>query len=95
MKKHILRLYITGQTARSLRAVENLLRICEQELEGECEIRVIDTLEQPQMANEDKILATPTLIRLLPPPTRRIIGDLSDTQAVLLGLGLQAVEHAQ
>lgn len=95
MSKYALRLYITGQTPRSLRAIENLRRICEEELGGDYELKIIDVLEQPQMANEDKILATPTLIRLLPPPTRRIIGDLSDTQAVLLGLGLQAVEHAQ
>ena len=95
MRKYALRLYITGQTARSRRAVENLRRICEKEFEGDCDIKIIDALEQPQLANEDKILATPTLIRLLPPPARRIIGDLSDTQAVLLGLGLQVIENAQ
>jgi len=93
MSKYALKLYITGHTPRSLRAIENLRRICEQDLKGECEMKVIDVLEQPQMANEDKILATPTLIKSLPPPSRRIIGDLSDTRTVLLGLDLHTFEH--
>jgi circadian clock protein KaiB len=95
MSKYALKLYITGHTPRSLRAIENLRRICEQELEGEYEMKVIDVLEQPQLANEDKILATPTLIKSLPPPSRRIIGDLSDTQTVLMGLDLHGIEHTQ
>jgi len=95
MSKYALKLYITGHTPRSLRAIDNLRRICEQELKNECEMKVIDVLEQPQMANEDKILATPTLIRSLPLPPRRIIGDLSDTRTVLMGLDIQtSVEHA-
>lgn len=93
MSKYALRLYITGHTPRSLRAIENLRRICEQELTGEYDMKVIDVLEQPHMANEDKILATPTLIKMLPPPSRRIIGDLSNTQTVLLGLDLLTFEH--
>ena len=88
MSKYALKLYITGHTPRSLRAIDNIRRICEQELAGECDMKVIDVLEQPQMANEDKILATPTLIRSLPLPPRRIIGDLSDTKTVLLGLDI-------
>ena len=93
MSKYALKLYITGHTPRSLRAIENLRRICEQELKGDYEMKVIDVLEQPQLANEDRILATPTLVKSLPPPSRRIIGDLSDTQTVLLGLDLPTFEH--
>ena len=88
MSKYALRLYITGQTPRSLRAVENLLRICREELQGDCELKIIDVLEQPQLANDDKILATPTLIKLRPPPSSRIIGDLSDFETVRLGLDI-------
>ncbi len=94
MSKYVLRLYITGHTPRSLRAVENLRRICEQELECECEIKIIDALENPQMANEDKVLATPTLIKVFPLPARRIIGDLSDTKTVLLGLDILSYGYA-
>lgn len=92
--KYALKLYITGHTPRSLRAIENLRRICEQEFKGEYEIKIIDVLEQPQMADEDKILATPTLIKSLPLPSRRIIGDLSDTTNVLMGLDIPTLEHA-
>ena len=67
-------------------AITNLRRICEQELRGQYELEVIDVLEQPQMAEDEKILATPTLIKQLPPPLRRVIGDLSDKEKVLLGL---------
>lgn len=87
-EKYLLRLYITGQTARSERAVRNLRQISEQDLEGRYEVQVIDVLEHPQLAEDEKILATPTLVRALPPPLRRIIGDLSDTEKVLLGLDL-------
>ncbi len=93
MSKYVLKLYITGHTPRSQRAIENLRRICEQELGGESEIKIIDALEQPQLANEDKILATPTLIKVLPLPSRRIIGDLSDKNTVLQGLDLVLVEY--
>ncbi|MEM5786477.1 MAG: circadian clock protein KaiB [Syntrophobacteraceae bacterium] len=94
MSKYVLRLYITGHTPRSLRAIENLRSICERELESECDIKIIDALENPQLANEDKVLATPTLIKVLPLPTRRIIGDLSDTKTVLLGLDIHSLEYA-
>ncbi|MBF0108613.1 MAG: circadian clock protein KaiB [Magnetococcales bacterium] len=91
-EKYLLKLYITGHTPRSERAIKNLRRICEHDLAGRYETRVIDILEQPQLAEDEKILATPTLIKALPPPLRRIIGDLSDTDRVLLGLDLLPVE---
>lgn len=84
----ILKLYITGRTGRSERAITNLRRICEEELKGNCEIVVIDVLENLELAQNEKIIATPTLVKELPPPARRIVGDLSDTQNVLLGLDL-------
>ena len=88
MPNYILKLYITGRTPRSERAISNLKSICKDELDGQYELRVIDVLESPQLAEEDRILATPTLIKSLPPPIRRIIGDLSDKDKVLLGLDL-------
>jgi circadian clock protein KaiB len=88
MNKFMLRLYVTGQTSRSERAIANLRRICEEDLEGMYEMTVIDVLERPQLAEDEKILATPTLIKELPPPLRRVIGDLSDKDKVLLGLDL-------
>jgi circadian clock protein KaiB len=83
---YLLRLYITGKTSKSEIAIANLRRICEHELGGKYELQVIDVLEEPQLAEDEKILATPTLIKQLPPPLRRVIGDLSDTEKVLLGL---------
>jgi len=71
--------------------VANLRRICEQELRGRYELQVIDVLEQPQLAEDEKVLATPTLIKQLPPPLRRVIGDLSDKDKVLLGLEVRPV----
>jgi circadian clock protein KaiB len=82
----MLKLYITGSSSRSEIAIANLRRICEQELGGQYELQVIDVLEHPQLAEDEKILATPTLIKQLPPPLRRVIGDLSDKDKVLLGL---------
>lgn len=84
-----LKLYVTGNTARAERAIDNLRRMCEQELDGTYEIVIIDVLERPQLAEDEKIFATPTLIKQLPLPMRRIIGDLSDTERVLLGLDIQ------
>lgn len=89
MNKYLLKLYITGQTPRSEAAIANLRKICETELNGVYEMVIIDILERPQLAEDEKILATPTLIKELPPPLRRIIGDLSDTEKVLLGLDLR------
>ena len=84
-----LRLYIAGQTARSLAAQANLQRICAEHLEGRYRIEVIDLLERPQLARGDQIFALPTLIRKLPEPIRRLVGDLSDTESALVGLDLR------
>jgi circadian clock protein KaiB len=84
--RYVLKLYVTGHTPNTERAITNLRRICAEELKGQYEMQVIDVLENPQMAEDDKILATPTLIKRLPPPLRRVIGDLSDKHKVLLGL---------
>ena len=85
-----LRLYVAGQTAKSLQAFTNLKRICEEHLAGEYHIEVIDLLKHPQLAKGDQILALPTLVRRLPEPVRKIIGDLSNTERVLVGLDLRA-----
>jgi len=91
MDKFKLRLYITGKTPKSERAIANLKEICEKELKGLYELQIIDVLESPQLAEDEKILATPTLIKDLPPPLKRIIGDLSNSERVLLGLDLSPV----
>jgi circadian clock protein KaiB len=82
----LLTLYVTGTSPRAQIAIANLERICEQELQGQYQLEIIDVLEHPQRAEDEKILATPTLIKQLPPPLRRVIGDLSDKAKVLLGL---------
>jgi circadian clock protein KaiB len=87
--KYTIKLYVTGQTPRSFRAIDNLKRICEGELAGEYDLVVIDVLERPQLAEDEKILATPTVVKELPLPIRRIIGDLSDSERVLVGLDLR------
>ena len=84
-----LRLYVAGQTPKSLAAFANLRKICEEHLAGLYHIEVIDLLKKPQLASGDQILAIPTLVRKLPEPIRKIIGDLSDTQRVLVGLNLR------
>jgi circadian clock protein KaiB len=84
-----LRLYVAGQTAKSVTAFANLKAICEEHLAGKYHIEVIDLLENPQLARGDQILAIPTLVRKLPQPVRRIIGDLSNTERVLVGLDLR------
>ena len=81
-----LKLFVTGHTSRSQHAIRNLRRVCEEKLEGRYQVAVVDVLEQPQAAEEAKILATPTLIKELPPPVRRIIGDLSEVEEVLIAL---------
>ncbi len=86
--KIVLRLFVTGHTSRSEAAIRNLRRICEEDLQGLYELEIIDVLERPQLAEDEKILATPTLIKQLPPPLRRIIGDMSNSERVLLGLDL-------
>ncbi|MFH1953422.1 MAG: circadian clock protein KaiB [Pseudomonadota bacterium] len=89
MAEIILRLYITGKTPGSERAIADLHRICEEEFAGQYRLDVIDVLKRPQLAEDEKILATPTLIKKLPPPLRRIIGDLSDKEKVLFALDLK------
>lgn len=84
----VLRLYVAGQTAKAISAFANLKAICEEQLKGRYEIEVVDLLENPRLAREDQIVALPTLVRRLPPPLRKIIGDLSDTERVLIGLNL-------
>lgn len=86
---YLLKLYVTGSSPRTQLAIENLQRICEQELQGRFKLDIVDVLEHPQAAEDDRILATPTLIKQLPPPLRRVIGDLSDREKVLLGLELR------
>ncbi|HEX4766207.1 MAG TPA: circadian clock KaiB family protein [Lichenihabitans sp.] len=84
-----LRLYVAGQTTKSLLAMANLRRVCEEHLAGRYDIEVIDLLKDPKLAAGDQILAIPTLVRRLPPPLKRIIGDLSDTEKVLVGLDIR------
>lgn len=85
----VLRLYIAGQSPKSLSAISNLHKICEEHLAGKYDVEVIDLLEKPQLAEGDKIIAVPTLVRKLPAPLRKIIGDLSDTEKALVGLQLK------
>jgi circadian clock protein KaiB len=87
-----LRLYVAGQTPKALAAFSNLKKICEEHLAGKYRIEVIDLLENPQLARGDQIVALPTLVRKLPPPMRKIIGDLSNTERVLVGLDLRPVQ---
>ncbi len=84
-----LRLYVAGQTPRAVRAFTNLQRLCEEHLAGQYTIEVIDLLKTPRLAAGDQIVAVPTLVRKLPEPVRKIIGDLSDTEKVLVGLDLR------
>jgi circadian clock protein KaiB len=83
-----LRLYVAGQSPKSLRAFENLTRICDEHLDSRYDIEIVDLLADPQLASGDEIVAIPTLVRRLPAPMRKIIGDLSDSNRVLVGLEL-------
>lgn len=87
-KTYVLKLYVAGNTPNSVRAIKTLKNILEEEFQGVYALKVIDVLKNPQLAEEDKILATPTLAKVLPPPVRKIIGDLSDREKVLIGLDL-------
>jgi circadian clock protein KaiB len=93
-KKWELRLYVAGQTPKSLAAFANLKKICETHVPGEYHIEVIDLLKHPGLAKGDQIFAIPTLVRKLPEPIRKIIGDLSNTERVLIGLDLRPLEPA-
>ncbi len=88
-RKYVLRLYVAGSTARSMAAISNIKKICEEQLEGRYSLEVIDLYQQPELAAGHQIIAIPTLIKELPPPLRRIIGDLSDTEKVIVGLDLK------
>jgi circadian clock protein KaiB len=88
-QRYVLRLYVTGMTPRSRRAVENVRRICEEHLPGQYDLEVIDIYQQPTLAKGEQIIAAPTLIKKLPLPLRRVIGDMSSTDRVLLGLDLR------
>lgn len=87
--KYLLRLYVAGTTQRSMSAITNIRTICEENLKGRYVLEVIDLYQQPKLAQGDQIVALPTLIKKIPPPLRRIIGDLSDTEKVLIGLDLK------
>ena len=87
--EYVLRLYVAGQSSRSITAIANLRRVCEEHLYGRYEVEVIDLLERPQLARGDQILAVPTLVLKLPEPVRKIVGDLSNTERVLVGLDLR------
>ena len=89
-KKWCLRLYVAGRTPKCVTALENLERFCEEHLAGQYEIEVVDLLENPRLAKDDQIIAIPTLVRRLPAPLRKIIGNLSDTERMLVGLDLKA-----
>lgn len=87
-KTYVLKLYVAGNTSNSVRALKTLKDILEQDFQGVYALKVIDVIKNPQLAEEDKILATPTLAKVLPQPVRKIIGDLSDREKVLIGLDL-------
>jgi len=91
-EKWQLRLYVAGQSPKSITAFANLKRICTEHLEGKCSIEVIDLLVTPQLAKGDQILAVPTLVRKLPEPIKKIIGDLSNTDRVLVGLDIKPLD---
>ncbi|MCX6272763.1 MAG: circadian clock KaiB family protein [Bacteroidetes bacterium] len=91
--KYVLRLYITGATSRSIMAITNLKKICEEYLEGRYELEVIDLYKNPCLAKDEQIIAAPTLIKKLPLPFRRIIGDMSNKEKVLFGLDLRKVKE--
>src|SRR5450759_3800294 len=86
--RYVLRLYVSGSTSKSALAVENIKRICEQHLKDRYDLEVVDIYQQPNLARDEQIVAVPTLIKRFPPPVRRLIGDLSNLEKVLLGLDL-------
>ncbi len=88
-EKYVLRLYVTGMTPKSTRAIENIKKICDEELNGRCDLEVIDIYQRPVLAKGEQIIATPTLVKKLPLPLRRFIGDMADVNRILLGLDLK------
>ena len=91
-ERYVLRLYVTGTTARSTRAITNLRRICEEHLRNRYDLEVIDIYQQPMLAKGDQIVAAPTLVKSLPAPLRKLIGDMSDKDRVLMGLDVRPVK---
>lgn len=87
--RYVLRLFITGMTPNSKRAVENIKKICEEYLAGRYDLQVVDIYQQPSLAEGEQIIAAPTLIKIKPAPVKRLIGDMSDTEKVLSGLGIR------
>ena len=92
--KYVLKLYITGMTPRSQQAIANIKKICEEHLAGRYELQIIDVYQQPVLARGEQIIAAPTLIKKLPEPLRRFIGDMSNTERILLGLDLRPKKQA-
>ena len=92
---HLLRLYVTGTTPQSQRAISNLKRICEDHLEGRYELQIIDIYQNPTLAKDEQIIAAPTLVKTLPYPLKRIIGDLSNEERVLLGLDIRPIKKTK
>ena len=88
-EKYILRLYVSGLTQRSMVAIQNIRKICDEQLKDRCDLQVIDIYKQPVLAKGEQIIATPTLIKKLPPPLRKFIGDLTNTERILVGLDLR------
>ncbi len=88
-EKYVLRLYVTGMTAKSKLAIQNIKKICEDHLQGRCDLEVIDIYREPVLAKGDQIIATPTLIKKLPVPLRKFIGNMAETEKILLGLDLR------
>jgi circadian clock protein KaiB len=91
-RQYVLRLFVTGSTPRSLRAIKNIKQICEKYLQGRCDLEVIDLYQNPDLAKDEQILAVPTLIKKVPAPIRKVIGDLSNTNNLLTGLNLKPKE---
>jgi circadian clock protein KaiB len=89
VQKYLFKLYVTGHTPRSERAIANLRRLCRDALDDNYELVIVDVLEQPHLAEQERVMVTPTLIKQVPPPPRRVLGDLSDTQRVLAELRVQ------
>lgn len=87
-KKFVLRLYVSGATARSSRAIENIRNFCEKHLKGRYELEIIDIYQQPELLEKEQVVAAPTLIKQLPPPLRKLIGDMSDQEKILVGLNI-------
>lgn len=94
-ERYVLRLYIAGMSPKSMAAVDNIKRICEEYLPGLCQLEVIDIYQQPIFAKNGQIIAAPTLVKELPPPLKKLVGSLADTDRVLVGLDLQSKAKAQ